>query len=176
MRVMSALLECNWSKQQQRKDKNRPHITPVRLRLIQVLLADSRAKAGVSLASVCLTASQAIIRDKNFTVTRYSSCKQKSPKKPPTPLTLSLSKAITGVHAGRAKNSLFAMAVIKAAALRQPSMTPPIPKLFISVAVSSQRMAFCVTEATTPFDAFAPPFLLRLDTDRYRFHHDRDRD
>ena len=176
MRAVSALLECNWSKQQQRKDKNRPHITPVRLRLIQVVLAYSRAKAVVALASVCLTASQAIIRDKNFTVTRYSSCKQKSPKKPPTPLTLSLSKAITGAHAGRAKNSRFAMAVIKAAALRQLSMTPPIPKLFISVAVSSQRKAFCVTGATTLFDAFAPSFLLRLDTDRYRFHHDRDRD
>ena len=152
MRVMSALLECNWSKQQQRKDKNLPDITPVRLRLIQVLLAYSRAKAVVSLASVCLTASQAIIRDKNFTVTRYSSCKQKSPKKPPTPLTLSLSKAITGVHAGRAKNSLFATAAIKVAALRRPSMTPLQLKRFISVAVSSQRMAFCVTEATTPFD------------------------
>ena len=152
MRVTSALLECNWSKQQQRKDKNRPDITPVRLRLIQVLLAYSRAKAVVSLASVCLTASQAIIRDKNFTVTRYSSCKQKSPKKPPTPLKLSQSKAITGAHAVKVKNNRFATVAIKVAASRQPSMTPPIPKLFISVAVSSQRKAFYVTGATALFD------------------------
>jgi hypothetical protein len=67
-------------------------------------------------------------------------------------LTLSLSKAITGVHAARVKNSLFATAAIKAAALRQPSMTPLQLKRFISVAVSSQRMAFCVTEATALFD------------------------
>jgi hypothetical protein len=65
---------------------------------------------------------------------------------------LSLSKAITGVHAVKVKNSLFATAATKAAALPRRSMTPLQLKRFISVAVSSQRMAFCVTEATTPFD------------------------
>jgi hypothetical protein len=54
----------------------------------------------------------------------------------------------------KAKNSLFATAATKAAALPQLSLTPLKPKQFISVAVSSQRMAFCVTEATTLFDAF----------------------
>jgi D-aminopeptidase len=65
-----------------------------------------------------------------------------------------LGKAITGAHAAKAKNSLFVTAAIKAAVLRQLSLTPLKPKQFISVAVSSQRMAFCVTEATTLFEAF----------------------
>jgi len=54
----------------------------------------------------------------------------------------------------KAKNSRSVTAAIKAAALRQPSLMRLKPKRFISVAVSSQRMAFCVTAAITLFDAF----------------------
>ena len=94
-----------------------------------------------------------MIRDKNFTLTRYSSCKQKSPKKRHTPLRLLLDKAITGARAVKVKNSPSVTAAIKAAALPPLSLKPVSPRRFISVAVSSQRMAFCVMEVITLFDA-----------------------
>jgi hypothetical protein len=89
----------------------------------------------------------------SFILIRNLSCKQKSLKKHHTLLKLLRGKVITGARAARAKNSLFAMAVIKEAALRPLSMTRMKPKRFISAAVSSQRMVFCVTAATTLFDA-----------------------
>jgi len=92
------------------------------------------------------------------------------------PLKLLLGKAITGALAAKVKSSRFAMAAIKAAALRPQSTTLVKPRRFISVAVSNQKMAFCVTEAITLFEAVAPSFLLRLGANRHRLHHDCDRD
>jgi hypothetical protein len=66
------------------------------------------------------------------------SCNQKSSKKHRIPLKLSLGKAITGARVAKAKNSLFATAAIKVAALRPLSLKPLKPKRFISVAVSNQ--------------------------------------
>jgi len=76
----------------------------------------------------------------------------------------------------KVKNSLSVTAVIKAAVFRLLSLMQVKLKLFISVAVSSQRMAFCVTAAITLFEAVASPFFLRLGSDWYRLHYDRDRD
>ena len=61
-------------------------------------------------------------------------------------------KVTTGARAAKVKSSRSVTAAIKAAVFRLLSLMQVKPKLFISVAVSSQRMAFCVTEATTPFD------------------------
>jgi hypothetical protein len=68
-------------------------------------------------------------------------------------LKLLLVKATTGAPVVKAKNNRSAMVATKAAALRQPSMTRLKPKRFISAAVSSQRMAFCVMAAITLFEA-----------------------
>jgi hypothetical protein len=81
-------------------------------------------------------------------------CNQKSPKKHRILLKLLLGKATTGARVAKVKNSLFATAAIKAAALRQSSLKPVKPKRFISVVASSQRMAFCVMAAITLFEAF----------------------
>lgn len=88
---------------------------------------------------------------------------------------LLLGKAITGARVAKAKNSPSVTVATKAAALRQPSLKLVKPKRFTSAVVSSQRMAFCVTEAITLFEAVAPSFLLRLGTDWDRLHYDRDR-
>lgn len=85
-------------------------------------------------------------------------------------------KVTTGARAAKVKNSRSVTAAIKAAVFRLLSLMQLKPKPFISVAVSSQRMVFCVTVAITLFEAVASTFLLWLGADWYRLHYDRDRD